>query len=540
MLYDEFKREDAENWLNSAKDKGILSDKGTKEGVNQGFNTEKIKSLRANPSLYPESFREKDGFGYFIAKQGRKRALLLFPVTEATVDHESGRPAAGRLPEGFEGLNLKFNDLNLLFCPLDHKNAESLRRTFPFTSPSPLNSINVTFGVGDRLGIAGPGHIRIFKKYSASPVLAQQSVRELTLTGRTYEDVLDASTWAVFQEGYDEPWGADGDHLKTEDWVEKSLALGFTMLTADVSDYIHGEYASKNEKEVTAEYGRIDSSIRENLESSYLNYRLQLENGEEVHFDNVSLARIVLIYRDSLEHAYRLYSKAVETAGEGNFDFELSIDETDTPTTPEAHLFIAKEAEKRGIKIASLAPRFVGEFQKAIDYIGETDKFEKSFKTHALIAKKMGYRISVHSGSDKFKVFPIIGKQTEWKFHIKTAGTNWLEAVRVIALKDPGLFREVYVSARANYKAAREYYHITPNLGNLPDIKQLADRQLPNILDNPDARQVIHITYGEMLKNDELKKKIYACLEDNIEDYWSALYTHIGRHLKSLGIKTKE
>ena len=518
MLYHEFNSQDAENWLNYLKDNGILD--------KEGFNTEKIKLLQDNPYLYPESFKEKDGTGYLLAKYGRNRALVIFPVEAGT--------------ENFEGLNLNFNGLNILFCPLNHTNADSLRRTFPFTAPSPLKDVSVSFGVGDRLGIAGPGHIRVFKKYKANPVLAQQSVRELTLTGRTYQDVLDASTWAVFQEGYEEPWGADGDHLKTEDWVEKSLALGFTMLTADVSDYIHGEYASKEDSEVSTEYNKIDSSVREKLESTYLNYRLKLENGKEVHLDKKSLERVALIYNDSLDHAYRLYSKAVQTAGEGNFDFELSIDETDTPTTPEAHLFIAKEAERRGIQIASLAPRFVGEFQKAIDYIGNPDKFESSFKIHVLIAKAMGYRISVHSGSDKFKVFPIIGRETDGRFHIKTAGTNWLEAVRVIALKNPGLFRELYVSARENYKTAREYYHITPNLGNLPDIKQLADRQLPNILDNPDARQVIHITYGEILKNTGLKEKIYACLEDNIEDYWSALYSHIGRHLKSLGIKTKE
>ena len=521
MTYKEFQKQDTESWINSVRENGLFKELFTGKGIDK----DKIHSLQYNPYLYPESLQEENALAYLIIKQGSKRALTIFS--------ESG------LPADFEGIQGSFEGINMLFCPLNHTNAVKLRKLFPFTAPSPLKNAGVSFGVGDRLGIASPGHIRIFKKYRANPVLAQQSVRELTLTDRNYNDVLDSVTWAVFQEGYKEPWGADGDHLKTEEWVKTALSIGFTMITADVSDYIHGEYTSADDDVIKTEYSKIDEGIRKSLEQAYLDYTVKLENGEEIKLNSGTLSRIVLIYKNALDHALRLYNTAVETAGEDNFDFELSIDETDTPTTPEAHVFIAKEAEKKGIKIASLAPRFVGEFQKGIDYIGNPDRFEKSFKTHVLIAKIMGYRISVHSGSDKFRVFPIIGKQTECRFHIKTAGTNWLEAIRVIANSDPSFFRELYLYAKENYKKAREYYHVTPNLGNLPDIKLLADRQLPNILDNPDARQVIHITYGEMLKDTGIRDKIYNCLEENIEEYWDALVKHIGNHLKLLGVKTK-
>ena len=99
--------------------------------------------------------------------------------------------------------------------PLDHDSAAYLRERFPFTAPTRVLGRPRSFGVGDRLGIAGPGHIRVFKKYHAAPVLAQQSMRELRLTGRTYRDVLDAATFAVFREDYRDGFGADGDHLKT-------------------------------------------------------------------------------------------------------------------------------------------------------------------------------------------------------------------------------------------------------------------------------------------------------------------------------------
>ena len=161
----------------------------------------------------------------------------------------------------------------LHLCPTSHANAVRLREVLPETAPSPLASRDATFGTGDRLGLAGPGHLAVFRRYAASPVLAQQSLRELTLTSRTYEDVLDASTWAVFREGWREPWGADGDHLKTEEWVRKALAIGFTMITADVSDYIRGEWAARGDAEVLARWGQIDAGPRAGLEQRYLGRR---------------------------------------------------------------------------------------------------------------------------------------------------------------------------------------------------------------------------------------------------------------------------
>ena len=144
-----------------------------------------------------------------------------------------------------------------LFGTLSHANAVALRRALPFTAPSPVGDREVTFGVGDRLGVAGPGHLRVMKRYQACPVLAQQSVRELDLTGRNYEQVLDASTWAVFQEGYEQPWGADGDHLKTEEWVRTALRVGYTMITADVSDYIRKEFDGADAARISEAYAGL-------------------------------------------------------------------------------------------------------------------------------------------------------------------------------------------------------------------------------------------------------------------------------------------
>jgi hypothetical protein len=105
-------------------------------------------------------------------------------------------------------------------------NAATMRRICPFTKPVRVLGKERSFGVGDRLGIASEGHLAIFEKYDAYPVMAQQSIRELDLTNRTYEDVLDCVTWAAFKNDYRKGFGADGDHLTRAQDVKYALDLG--------------------------------------------------------------------------------------------------------------------------------------------------------------------------------------------------------------------------------------------------------------------------------------------------------------------------
>ena len=322
------------------------------------------------------------------------------------------------LVEGREGADRRFekerqvagDGTPLSLCPLSPANAEALRSAAPFTTPSVLGGSAVTIGLGDRLGCAGTGHLRAVCRFQAAPVLAQQSPRELTLTSRSFQDVLDAATWAVFREGFRGPWGADGDHVKTESQVESALASGFTMITADVSDSLHAEWARKSDAEVSAAYQGIDPAYRREIEGRYEGKAFPLLSGDAVKFTRLELERTVLVYREGLDHAERLFRAAASHARSSGFDFELSVDETASPTTPQAHLFIASEAKRRGVRLTSLAPRFVGEFEKSIDYIGSVAGFERDFAAHAALAETQGYRLSVHSGSDKFSLYSSIGR----------------------------------------------------------------------------------------------------------------------------------
>ena len=99
-----------------------------------------------------------------------------------------------------------------------------------------------SFGFGDRTGLATPGHIEAMKRAGAgiAPIFAQQSIREMTRTGRTPREVVDAAVSGMEQCGWTAASGADADHLKTPADVDVTAAVGFTFYTIDPSDHVDG------------------------------------------------------------------------------------------------------------------------------------------------------------------------------------------------------------------------------------------------------------------------------------------------------------
>lgn len=405
--------------------------------------------------------------------------------------------------------------------PLNHEVACLLRARFPFTAPVPVLRRDVSFGVGDRLGIACPGHIRVFERFAAAPVFAQQSIRELTLTNRTYDDVLDCVTFAVFREDYTDGFGADGDHLKRREDVKAALALGYSMITLDCSEHIRGDGGT--------------SAISPEMRERYLHRAFDVGEGVTLAFDEAALGRIIHIYQGAIDFAASVWDEFFAN-GANKADFEISIDETATPTTPLEHFFVANELYLRGVKPATIAPRFCGEFQKGIDYIGDLNQFDREMAVHAVLARHFGYKLSIHSGSDKFSAFPSIGRQTRGRFHVKTAGTNWLEAMRVVAQADPALYRAVHAYALKAFPEATKYYHVTTDLSKIPALESLSDAELPALFEQNDARQLIHITYGLILNRGDFRARLYALWHKHAAEYARALEGHIGRHMKALGV----
>ena len=438
-----------------------------------------------------------------------------------------------------------FNELNgdnafgAKVCPLTHENRLTLNKFLPYTAPQAFGTQVATMGLGDRLGIASPGHIQTIRGRDIRPVLAQQSIRELTLTGRTYEDVLDAAAYAVFQEGYKDGYGADGDHLKKEEDIEYALRLGFTMLTLDCSEQIDNTIEGLSEAEVAAKYEQLPAELRGRYEERYLQAAANVP-GASLTFTRQSLMKDVLIYDKAIDFMEAIFRRYITTLDRA-VDFEISIDETATPTSPEAHYMVANELRQRGVTIFSMAPRFCGEFQKGIDYIGDIVQFEKELASHAAIAVHFEYKLSIHSGSDKFSVFPLIGKYTNGLFHLKTAGTNWLEAVRVVAKVNPSLYRRMHQFALEHFEEATAYYHVTTDINAIVPLANVSDEELPAYMDENNARQLLHITYGLLLqaKNADGSKQFadefFQTLAEQEDTFAEGLRAHIGRHLELLG-----
>ena len=474
--------------------------------------------------IYRRSLQVLDSVLYFIGSEGTEKHLYL--------------ASAGPLPRMFQGAQARFEALHLLKADLSPENAGHLHEVFPFTAPVSLRNKKTTVGCGDRLGLATPGHVRAAVKYDVYPVLAQQSIRELTLTGRDYPGVVADATFLVFQEGYERGYGADGDHLKTVKDIDVALAAEMPMITLDLTEVMSPEPASWDGDRISVEFESLDERTRGHVRGEYAGRTFEIA-GSTITFAPAEAERCALMYGRALDFARDVDRHLKEKRGD-RYDLEISIDETTAPTLPAHHLFIAAELARRGVAVNSLAPRFVGEFQKGIDYIGDTAEFEKQFEVHCAIARRYGgYKISIHSGSDKFSVYPAIGRHTGMRLHLKTAGTSWLEAVRVVARTNPSLFREMLGKAFASFEEATKLYHVTTNLGAIPDAGACADTELERYMDANDSRQLLHITYGGLLNDPTIRGPFFETLARNEEAHYAAVEKHMEKHLRLLGVPTR-
>jgi hypothetical protein len=477
--------------------------------------------------IYPDSLNQSEGTTLFMVKTGAEKFLF-------------AAGAASPLYAELEGTTASQGTLAYKKCPLTIANSKIIRKYFAFTNPRSLANHSITIGLGDRLGLATPGHLCLFKGSKSRPVLAQQSTRELFLTGRSFAGVLADATWGVFQTGYRDGYGADGDHLKNAVEVRSALDEGYTMITLDCSEHIR-QLDAKTDTEVEKLYQQLAADQRRTLENAFLKTPFVLKSGLTISFTAPQLQRYAAVYQKAVTFAIQIYKEVIAPAAQ-QVDFEISIDETLTPTEPAAHFFVAWQLVQAGVKVNSLAPRFCGEFQKGIDYIGDLAQFEREFKEHYQIASHFGYKISVHSGSDKFSVFPIIGRESPSGFHLKTAGTNWLEAIRVVIATVPALYREIHTFALAHFEEATKYYHVTTDLAKIPVLDSLTDAELPKLMDQNDSRQLLHITYGLILQAKDAngqylyRDRLYRCWNEHEDLYYQFLQKHIGRHLKELGV----
>jgi hypothetical protein len=468
------------------------------------------------PTVYADSVTERDGTTYFMARQAEDQAKVLGVKGDTA---------------GFAGTLRETG--SVLFYPLTAENAAVLRDRLPWLKPVPLG-LRTSAGFGDRLGMATPGHVQAVRGTGIVPIFAQQSVRENARTGRTPQQVLDEAMWGAFQAGWREAWGADADHLKTLQALEPFVAASYSFYTVDPSDFVDKDAetdpaAALQEKVAALPWAALESSP-DDLKQRFLNRSFSLE-GLTLTFDEVTLLRAAAKYGKAVSHIADMYRQLKSLRGSTAFDFEVSVDETDTPTAVHEHLYIAAELRRLAVEWVSLAPRFVGRFEKGVDYIGDQGALDANLAGHAAVMRYFGgYKLSLHSGSDKFTVYPLAVRHTRGLVHLKTAGTSYLEALRVWAKVEPDTFRAALDFARARYEVDRATYHVSAALRNVPAAADLPDAALPGLLDQFDARQVLHVTFGSVL--DRYGDALHAMLACNEARYADGLQAHFERHLR--------
>ena len=406
-----------------------------------------------------------------------------------------------------------------------------------------------SFGFGDRIGTATPGHLAAMNAHGSgiAAIFPQQSIREMTRTQRTPQQVMDDACRAVEAAGWTSDVGADADHLKVPGDVDVTASVGFTFFTIDPSGHVDQQ---------TDDYD--EATVREKFEAArddapwfdrYLGQSVDLPTGTKIELNEEACMRAAIKYGKAITSAVSLanYIKNVQTDANREYEIELSVDETDQPTTLAEHYIIASECLAADMKLVSLAPRFIGDFEKGVDFKGDLTLLTRSLEDHAAIAKRLGpYKISLHSGSDKVSMYGALAKATGGMFHVKTAGTSYLEALRVVARHDADSFREIVEFSRGRYQTDKATYHVSATLADAPAANELSIEELEReYLEfwsevpqgkgfTKPGRQILHCTFGSVLTHEKYGPIVKDCLTANPGTWTEVLKDHFGRHLDAL------
>ena len=410
--------------------------------------------------------------------------------------------------------------------------------------------LSPSFGFGDRIGSATPGHVAALKRAGAGvePIFPQQSIREMARTGRTPSRVMTDALAGMAGAGWTGHTGADADHLKTNEDVDVTAAVGFTFFTIDPSGDVDAHADDYDEPTLRDKFRGLLGEVA--WVDGYLGRSVKLPTGSRVELTGEACLRAAVKYGRAINAALVLASHiaGVHDREGRDYEIELSVDETEQPTTLAEHYIIADQCLRGGMRLVSLAPRFIGDFEKGVDYKGDLLALERSLNDHAAIADALGpYKLSLHSGSDKLSMYPALARATKGRFHVKTAGTSYLEALRVVARHDPALFRQVVTFARGRYEKDKATYHVSATLDSAPPVEAVTDATdlerhylelWPEVhggrgFTRP-GRQILHCTFGSVLTDPDLGPSVRGVLDAHPGTYTEVLADHFGRHLDAL------
>ena len=407
-----------------------------------------------------------------------------------------------------------------------------------------------SFGIGDRFSHQGgfglEALIRAKKSLSVdfTPVW-NKSNREHQIVGSTPEDTKKEADTAVKSLGFKDTYFVDADHINMNN-VDKFLGAS-NFFTIDVADYIGKK----------AEQSDIEKFIDAN--SKYAKELVVPKIDQPFIIGIDKLTQIAEKYLFAIQEAGRIYRYIANKKGIDSFVTEVSMDEVDYPQTPIEIFFILSALAMEEIPVQTIAPKFSGRFNKGVDYVGDIKQFEQEFEQDLLVmdyaVKEFGLptnlKLSIHSGSDKFSIYPIMGRlirKYDKGIHIKTAGTTWLEEMIGLALSDKAelaLAKKIAIASldRLDELCAPYATVIDINRNNLPCVETITNwtgEQFARALRheqsdpkfNPDFRQAIHVSYKIAA---EYGEEFYAALKRNKEIVGAQVCNNIySRHIVRL------
>jgi tagaturonate epimerase len=392
-----------------------------------------------------------------------------------------------------------------------------------------LRLAKYSVGTGDRFAHQAEAQLqaclRALKRGVEVIPVWNKSNREHTIIGSEPSSARQAADAAVRKIGGKLPYFCDADHI-TLQTVDRFLA-SCDFFTIDVADFI-GQPASAAE---------IGSFVKKHTE---LLGRIRLEAaGETFDVTREDLQQCAQRFLLAVRKAGEVYRKIEGAKGAGKFIPEISMDETDRAQSPVELLIILAAIGDEGIPIQTIAPKFTGRFNKGVDYQGDVKQFAREIELDiAAISQAVtqyglpeNLKLSIHSGSDKFSIYPAIHstmKRLDVGVHLKTAGTTWLE--ELIGLAEAGgaglaLAKEVYAEALAHREELCAPYAAVINIdpAKLPSagtVRGWTSEQYTSALRhvegagayNSSVRQLLHVGFKVAAK---MGPRYLALLEAN-------------------------
>ena len=383
-----------------------------------------------------------------------------------------------------------------------------------------------SFGVGDRFGREGRAQLQALVKAAEDGVhitpVWNKSHREHTTIGTEPALVREEADQTVKAMGWDGSYFVDADHigLKNVDlFIESS-----DFFTLDVADFI-GQIADKDDVRAFVD--------------SHSKYADSVLPGTDLEVTKERIGEIARKYLAAVREAGRIYRRIESAKGTGNFITEVSMDETDTPQTPEELFFILAAVAQENVPAQTISPKFSGRFNKGVDYVGDVSGFAGEFRADVAVisaaVKEFGLpsnlKLSIHSGSDKFAIYGCIRdvlRKFDAGVHVKTAGTTWLEELIGLALAGgDGLetAKEIYVAALDRCEELCGPYStvVDIDMAALPspgDVSGYGPEEFASALRhdlecpayNRSMRQLLHVAYKVAA---EMGDRFYRALDDH-------------------------